>query len=96
MPYIRGRETEAVEPGTAEDELRNHEHETEFGFVNPFVQSREIFGRGIGEEAGEDEAQERADKGARVHVSGLHFVEGDGREDHYCGEDDADEDCPAD
>lgn len=83
---IRGRDAEAKQPRAAEDELGQDEHEAEFGLVDAAVALREVFGARVGEQACEQETQDRAQEGPRVHVACLDFVEEEWGPEHDCCE----------
>lgn len=83
-------------PHDAKDELRDDQDDPELGLIDAAVPARQDPGRPVGQPAGDDEAQDRADEGTRVGVAGLHLVPPERGAEEGGAEDHADEDGPAD
>ena len=93
---IIAHDTKPVQPRTPQHELRNDQHHPKLRLEHAAVPARQPASAGVGDQAGEAEADEGAEEGAGVHVSRLDLVEEERRAEHDGGEDDADEDGPAD
>ena len=93
---VVARDAEAVDAGAAENELRDDEHDSELRLVDSSVATGHGARGPVGEEARDDEAEQRADEGARVQIARLLLVEEERRAQEDGRQHDADEHGPAD
>ena len=95
-PRVRSRPRKAVHPDAAEQQLREDKDDSKFGLVLAVVPFDHELRGPVGEDSGENEADERSDKGSCVGVSGFDFGEPEWWGHKEDCEGDADEDGPAD
>jgi len=81
---------EPIQPRTPQDQLRDDKHHAELRLVHAVVAAREQPRGPVGEQAAEQEPEECADEGARVHVACFDFAEPERRAQHDGCEHDAD------
>lgn len=93
---IRRHDTKPIQARTPQHELRDDKQDAEFRLVNAPISARHELGAPVRQRASNEEADQCADKGARVRVPALDFAPEVGRAEEDGGDEDADEDGPAD
>lgn len=94
--HMLRRDPKPIQSRAPKHQLRSHQHDPEFRFVNPPVPSDHVSCRPIRQQARKDEAEDGAHERSGVHIPGLDFVEPQRRTEEDGREDDADHDGPAD
>lgn len=93
---VSSNHSEAVQACTTEDQLRDYEPDPKLRLVHAAISANQIPSAAICRKAGDDVAEDGADKGARVHVPSLLLVEEQRRAKQDGGNDNADQDGPSD